>query len=96
MTKAPLGGGKTGPNPTDRQLLEATLASLPVERPDPAGTPQNLWLDKGYSDAPSAAVAQAYGYELHVPDKANTKKSENANPGGGKRRAGSWRSPTLG
>ena len=124
MTKAPLGGGKTGPNPTDRaksgtkrsllvdergaplglvvsgantpdrQLLEATLASLPIERPDPASTPQNLSLDKGYSDAPSAAVAQAYGYELHVPDKANAKKSGNANRAGARRGAGSWKSPT--
>jgi len=126
MTKAPLGGGKTGPNPTDRaksgtkrsllvdergaplglvvsganttdgKLLEATLASLPIERPDPHATPQNLSLDKGYTGAPSAAVAQAYGYEIHVPDKANAKKSGNANLGGGKRGAGSWKSPTPG
>ena len=128
MTKAPLGGGKTGPNPTDRaksgtkrsllvaarergaplglvvsgantpdgNLLEATLASLPIERPDPQSTPQNLCLDKGYSGAPSAQVAQAYGYEIHVPDKANAKKNGNANRGAGKRAAGSLKLPTLG
>jgi transposase len=119
MTKAPLGGGKTGPNPTDRakrgtkrsllvdergaplglvvsgantpdgKLLEATLASMPIERPDPQTTSQNLCLDKAYSDAPSAEVAQAYGYELHVPDKANAKKSGSANRGAGKRDVGS-------
>ena len=76
MTKAPLGGEKTGPNPTDRskrgtkrsllvdehgvplglvvsgantpdgRLLEATLTSGPVERPDPTETPQHMCLDK--------------------------------------------------
>src|SRR5574341_44543 len=91
MTKAPLGGQKTGPNPTDRakrgtkrgllvdergvplgvvasgantpdgRLLEPTLASLPIERPDPQTTSQNLCLDKADSDAPSAEVARAYG-----------------------------------
>lgn len=126
MTKAPLGGGKTGPNPTDRakrgtkrsllvdehgvplglvvsgantpdgNLLEATLASMPIERPDPQSAPQNLSLDKGYSGAPSAQVAQAYGYEIHVPDKANAKKNENANRGAGKRAVGSLKSPTPG
>jgi len=126
MTKAPLGGGQTGPNPTDRaksgtkrsllvdergvplglvvsganitdgKLLEATLASMPIERPAPQTTPQNLSLDKGYSGAPSAAVAQAHGYEIHVPDKANAKKSGSANRGAGKRGAGSSRSPIAG
>ena len=126
MTKAPLGGEKTGPNPTDRakrgtkrsllvdahgvplgvvasgantpdgRLLEATLASLPMDRPETQTPPQNLCLDKAYRDAPSAEVAQAYGYEIHVPDKANAKKNANASRAVGKRGGGSWRSPTPG
>lgn len=126
MTKAPLGGQKTGPNPTDRaksgtkrsllvdergvplgivvsgantpdgKLLEATLESLPIERPDPQATPQNLSLDKAYSDTPSAEVVQAHGYEIHVPDKANAKKSASASRAGAKRGAGSLKSPTPG
>ena len=126
MTKAPLGGEKTGPNPTDRskrgtkrsllvdehgvplglvvsgantpdgQLLEATLMSGLAERPDPAETPQHLCLDKAYSDAPSAEVAEAQGYVLHVPDKANAKKNASASPGGVKRGAGSLKSRTHG
>jgi putative transposase len=105
MTKAPLGGEKTGPNPTDRskrgtkrsllvdehgvplgliinranrpdgQLLAATLVSGPIERPDPTETPQHLCLDKAYSGTPTAEVADAFGYVLHVPDKANAKKT---------------------
>jgi putative transposase len=126
MTKAPLGGQKTGPNPTDRskrgtkrsllvdehgvplglvvsgantpdgQLLEATLMSGPMERPDPTETPQHLCLDKAYSDAPSAAVAEAQGYVLHVPDKANAQKNASASPDGANHGAGSLKSRTPG
>ena len=126
MTKAPLGGEKTGPNPTDRakrgtkrsllvdehgvplglvvsgantpdrQLLEATLTSGPAERPAPSATPQHLCLDKGYSDASSAAVAEAQGYVLHVPDKANAKKNASVSRDGARRGAGSSKSRTLG
>lgn len=126
MTKAPLGGQKTGPNPTDRgkrgtkrsllvdehgvplglvisgantpdgQLLEATLISGPLERPDPLETPQHLCLDKAYSGAPSAEVAEALNYVLHVPDKANAKKNASASRGGAKRDVGSLKSRTAG
>lgn len=126
MTKAPLGGEKTGPNPTDRskrgtkrsllvdehgvplglvvsgantpdgQLLEATLTSGPVERPDPTETPQHLCLDKAYSGTPGAEVAEAHGYVLHVPDKANAKKNASASRGGAKHDAGSLKSRTDG
>lgn len=119
MTKAPLGGEKTGPNPTDRskhgtkrsllvdehgvplglivnganrpdgQLLEATLVRGPIERPDPTETPQHLCLDKAYSGTPTAEVADAFGYVLHVPDKANAKKNVSASLGGAKPAAGS-------
>ena len=118
MTKAPLGGEKTGPNPTDRaksgtkrslvvdergaplgvvvaganaldgRLLEATLVSMPIERPNPQSVAQNLCLDKAYNDAASVAVTQAYGYEVHVPDRSNAKKNVNASPAAGKRAAG--------
>ncbi len=107
MTKAPLGGQKTGPNPTDRAkggtkrsvlvdangvplaltvsgantpdsvLLEPTLAAKQIELNDP-DMPQHLCLDKGYSGDPCQQVGAAYGYELHVPDKANAKKNASA------------------
>jgi putative transposase len=111
MTKAPLGGEKTGANPTDRaktgtkrsmlvdqhgvplgmvvsgantpdaQLLERTLAAMPIEQPDPEDTPQHLCVDKAYCGEPCQRVAQAYGYELHVPDKANAKQPRKRKPG---------------
>jgi putative transposase len=97
MTKAPLGGDSTGPNPTDRakrgtkrsllteargipiglavaganrhdmKLVEATLASIPIERPRP--TPiqlQHLCLDKGYDYAAVRDTVAAYGYTAHI------------------------------
>jgi putative transposase len=112
MTKAPLGGEKTGRNPTDRgksgtkrsllvneqglplglvvsgantpdgKLLEPTLLAIPIERPDPDETEQHLSLDKGYSGEPCATTAEAQGYTVHVPDKANAKKNASANLGG--------------
>jgi putative transposase len=118
MTKAPLGGEKTGKNPTDRgkvgtkrsllvdehgvplglvvsgansadsRLLATTLQAGPLDRPDPTLTPQHLSLDKGYCGEPCAQVAEAAGYILHVPDKANAKKNESVSPVGAKRGVG--------
>jgi putative transposase len=96
MTKAPLGLVVSGANTPDGPLLEATLTSGPVERPDPSETPQHLCLDKAYSDAPSANVAAAHGYVLHVPDKANAKKNARASRGGARPGTGSSKSRTAG
>ena len=95
MTKAPLGGSKTGPNPTDRAkrakrsvlsegagvpiglahdganrndqpLLEPTLESIPIERPDPTREqPQGLSLDRGYESPPMHA-SREHGYTPHI------------------------------
>lgn len=79
----------SGANATDGKLLEATLDALPVERPDPQTVPQNLCLDKGYSGEPCSQVAQAHGYDIHVPDKANAQKNASASPADASR-AGGW------
>src|SRR5205085_7661302 len=92
----PLGIVVSGANTPDGNLLEATLDSIPIERPDPESTPQNLSLDKAYSDAPSAQITQDHGYDIHVPDRTNAKKNASASRGGAKRGAGSLRSPTPG
>ena len=118
LTKAPLGGEKTGKTPTDRgklgtkrsllvdeygvplglvvsganaadsRLLAATLQAGPLDQPAPTMTEQHLSLDKGYSGEPCAQVAEAAGYILHVPDKANAKKSGSGGPVGAKLGAG--------
>ncbi|MES4787666.1 MAG: hypothetical protein C4294_19760 [Nitrospiraceae bacterium] len=86
MTQAPLGGDQTGKNPTERsktgtnrpdgKLLGPTLLAVPIERPDSQTRPQHLCLDKAYSGAPCTTLAAAAGYTLHVPAKANAKKTQ--------------------
>jgi putative transposase len=97
MTKAPLGGERTGRNPTDRgklgtkrsllteaagvpvglaveganrhdkKVAEATLESIPVERPEPTeGAPQGLCLDKGYDYDDTRALVAEFGFTAHV------------------------------
>ena len=108
MTKAPLGGEKTGKNPTDRgktgtkrsllvneqglplgivvsgantpdgNLLETTIKTIPIERPLADEVEQHLCLDKGYCGEPCTTVAEEHGYTVHVPDKANAKKTRTA------------------
>ena len=52
MTEAagvPVGLAVDGANRHDKKLVEATLESIPVERPDPTPEePQGMCLDKGY------------------------------------------------
>jgi putative transposase len=97
MTKAPLGGERTGRNPTDRgklgtqrsllteangiavglaveganrpdkKLVEATLESIPVERPEPtAEEPQGMCLDQGYDDDDTRELVREFGFTAHV------------------------------
>jgi transposase len=97
MGKAPLGGGKTGPNPTDRgkrgvkrsvltdgrgvplgamidganrndqELMRPTLEAIPVRRPRPTRRrPQHLCLDKGFDYDEPRALAQEFGFTLHL------------------------------
>src|SRR3954451_4838868 len=97
MTKAPLGGERTGNNPTnrdklggkrtllteangvpvglaveganrhDKKLVEATLESIPVDRPEPtAERPQGMCLDKGYDYADARELVREFGFTAHV------------------------------
>jgi putative transposase len=97
MTKAPLGGERTGRNPTDRgklgtkrsllteargvpvglaveganrhdkKVAEATLGSIPVERPEPTEeAPQGMCLDKGYDYDDTRALVAEFGFTAHV------------------------------
>jgi len=97
MTKAPLGGERTGKNPTDRgklgakrsvlteangvpvglaveganrhdkKLAEATLESIPVERPEPTETePQGMCLDKAYDYDDIRELVAEFGFTAHI------------------------------
>ena len=61
----PLSVVVSGANVHDAKLLEATLASVVVERPEPP-LPQHLCLDKGYDNPTGRRAALLYGYEPHI------------------------------
>jgi putative transposase len=106
MTKAPLGGERTGKNPTDRgkqgakrsllteangvpvglaveganrhdkKLVEATLESIPVERPAPtAEEPQGMCLDKGYDYDDTRDLVREFGFTAHVRARGEEAKA---------------------
>jgi hypothetical protein len=60
----PLGVADAEANRNDFKLLQATLESLPIERPTPE-EPQHLCLDKGYDDE-VRELGKEFGYTLHI------------------------------
>ena len=56
-----------GANVHDTKLLEATLAAIVVERPQPTDQAiQHLCLDKGYDNPTGHQAAAAHGYQAHI------------------------------
>ena len=56
-----------GANRHDCKLVEATLESIAVDRPQPTTKrPQGLCLDKGYDYEEVRALAQEFGYTAHI------------------------------
>ena len=105
MTKAPLGGEKTGKNPTDRaksgvkrsllvegeglpigldvdganrndmKMVQATLESIPVERPEPtAAKPQGMCMDKGYDYDEVRTIVEEFGFTSHICSRGEEAK----------------------
>ena len=59
-----------GANRPDMKLVEATLKSIPVERPEPTvDEPQHLCADKGYDYPTVRELVAAWGYTAHIPLK---------------------------
>ena len=64
----PVGLAVDGANRPDMKLAEETLASIPVERPEPTEEePQHLCLDKGYDYDEVRAVVEEFGFTAHIP-----------------------------
>lgn len=78
----PIGLAVAGANRHDMKLVEATLASVPVERPAPSTEqPHHLSLDKGYDyDAVRETVA-AYGYTAHIRTRGEETTAQREIPG---------------
>jgi len=59
-----------GANCPDAKLVQETLDSIPVARPEPTPEkPQGLCLDKAYVGDEVAELAQAFHFTLHIPPK---------------------------
>jgi putative transposase len=126
MGKAPLGGEKTGKNPTDRgkrgvkrsvltegngmpvgialeganrhdkKMVEATLESIPIDRPEPTeAEPQGMCMDKGYDYDDTRELVEEFGFTAHIKARGEEaqaiKKKRVSKPG-----AGSWNGRTVG
>jgi transposase len=56
-----------GANRHDKKLAEATLESIPVERPEPIeGAPQGMCLDQGYDYDDTRGLVAEFGFTAHV------------------------------
>jgi putative transposase len=62
----PLGIEIDGANVHDTKLLERTIDTIVVERPDPGRLIQNLCLDKGYDNPTGESASAAAGYVAHI------------------------------
>ena len=63
----PLGVVVAGANVHDCKLLEQTIESIVVERPQPTESqPQHLCLDKGYDNPTGHAAAVSHGHTPHI------------------------------
>lgn len=78
----PVGVAVAGANRHDSKLVEATLQSIPIERPEPtAEQPQNMCLDAAYDGGPVAAILDAWGYTAHIRSRGAEKEAQQQIPG---------------
>src|SRR3954469_17899584 len=72
----PLGLAVEGANRHDKKLVEATLESIPVGRPEPTEeAPQGLCLDKGYDYDDTRALVEGFGFTAHVRARGEEAKA---------------------
>ncbi len=62
----PLGAVIDGANRNDHKLMRQTLEAIPVRRPKPTRRPQHLCLDKGFDYDEPRALAEEFGFTLHL------------------------------
>jgi Transposase DDE domain len=85
----PIGLEVEGANRNDFKMLQATLRSIPIARPEPTEEQrQNLCLDKGYDYNEVRELGKVFGYTLHI--RARKEEAQAL-----KRQVG-WKRKTLG
>jgi putative transposase len=84
----PLGLAVEGANRHDSKLVRATLAGIPVERPEPsADEPQGLCLDKAYDGDPVREIVEEFGFTAHIRPRGEEAKEVKREAG---KRARRW------
>ncbi len=72
----PLGITDDGANRNDFKLTEATIESIPIERPTPSQeSPQNLCLDKGYDYDEVRELLDEFGFTAHIRSRGEEAKA---------------------
>ena len=78
----PIGLAHDGAHRNDQPLLEPTLDSIPIERPEPTiERPQALSLDRGYDSPAMHRLARAHGYTPHIRARGEEIKLKARTPG---------------
>jgi len=78
----PIGLAHEGANRNDHLLLEGTLDSIPIRRPQPsAKKPQGLCLDKGYDNNGTWELVSGRGFVPHIRSRGEEIKDKLRVPG---------------
>jgi putative transposase len=77
-----LGITTSGANTHDKRLVEATLESMPIDRPEPTVLdPQHLCMDKGYDYPDVRQLVQDWGYTAHIKSRGQEESERQRVPG---------------
>src|SRR4029453_10469701 len=74
----PIGLAVEGANRNDFKMVEATLTSIPIERPTPTpAQPQGMCLDKGYDYDEVRELLAEFGFTAHIRSRGEEAKARN-------------------
>jgi putative transposase len=72
----PIGLAVEGANRNDFKMVEATLTSIPIERPTPTpAQPQGMCLDKGYDYDEVRELLVEFGFTAHIRARGEEAKA---------------------
>jgi putative transposase len=72
----PIGLAVEGAHRNEFKMVEATLMSIPIERPTPTpAQPQGICLDKGYDDDEVRELLAEFGFTAHIRARGDEAKA---------------------
>ncbi len=72
----------SGANTHDKRLVEPTLESLAIERPEPTSRKkQHFCADKGYDYPDVRELAEEWGYTVHIKSRGEEEAERRSIPG---------------